>query len=110
MRRMPSLAREAEQWPKLDANRAARQRGEKPHPAMQRAGCDAADEGADVAAEPKPGPHPINRPPTAAASNDLIGGQGLRANGAEAAAAAMAPRIMPTSVRLEVSLRIEPPS
>src|SRR5215213_5502075 len=52
---------------------------------------------------------PIMQPGSAAA-NDFSGGQGLRANGALAAAAAMAPRIMPKSVRLEVSLRIESPS
>src|SRR6185503_10779587 len=59
--------------------------------------------------QPKPNraPQPISRPPSAAASSDLTGGQGLRANGAEAAAAAMAPKIMPRSVRLDVSLKIE---
>src|SRR5882757_8439704 len=62
--------------------------------------------------QPKPrrAPHPISSPPTAAASSDFSGGQGLRANGAEAAAAAMAPRIMPKLVKLEVSLRTESPS
>src|SRR3954462_1240940 len=62
--------------------------------------------------QPKPirAPQPIKTPPSAAASNDFSGGQGLRANGAEAAAAAMAPRIMPRSVRLDVSLRMESPS
>src|SRR6187200_325196 len=62
--------------------------------------------------QPKPrrAPQPISSPPSAAAAIDFSGGQGLRANGAEAAAAAIAPRIMPRSVRLEVSLRIESPS
>src|SRR5947208_11029417 len=62
--------------------------------------------------QPKPSraPQPISRPPSAAAASDFSGGQGLRANGAEAAAAAIAPRIMPRSVRLDVSLRIESPS
>src|SRR3954462_12221845 len=62
--------------------------------------------------QPKPSraPQPINRPPTAAAASDFSGGQGFLANGALAAAAAIAPRIMPRSVRLDVSLRIESPS
>ena len=59
--------------------------------------------------QPKPSraPQPISRPPMAAAASDFSGGQGVRANGLVAAAAAIAPRIMPRSVRLEVSLRIE---
>src|ERR1700741_1310434 len=61
--------------------------------------------------QPKPSraPQPISKPPTAAAASDFSGGQGLRAKGAVAAAAAIAPRIMPRSVRLDVSLRIESP-
>ena len=41
--------------------------------------------------------------PIAAASNDFAGGQLARGNGFDAAAAAMAPKIIPKSVRLEVS-------
>src|SRR5688572_13097249 len=55
--------------------------------------------------QPKPSraPQPQIRPPSAAAISDLAGGQAVRANGFEAAAAAIAPRIMPKSVRLDVS-------
>src|SRR5688572_2509625 len=60
--------------------------------------------------QPKPSraPQPISSPP--AAASDFSGGQALRANGAVAAAAAIAPKIMPKSVRLDVSLRIESPN
>ena len=53
--------------------------------------------------QPKPmrAPHPINSPPMAAAASDFNGGHGLRANGALAAAAAMAPRIMPNGNRAD---------
>src|SRR5213083_1635066 len=59
--------------------------------------------------QPKPirAPHPINKPPSAAAMSEPAGGQAARAKGLAAAAAAMAPRIMPRSVRLEVSERID---
>src|SRR5690242_11591434 len=59
--------------------------------------------------QPKPmrAPHPINSPPIAAARSERAGGQAVRANGFAAAAAAIAPRIMPRSVRLEVSERID---
>ena len=59
--------------------------------------------------QPKPmrAPQPISSPPSAAASSERAGGQAVRANGFAAAAAAMAPRIMPRSVRLEVSERID---
>src|ERR1700693_3711168 len=59
--------------------------------------------------QPKPmrAPQPISRPPIAAASSDFAGGQAVRANGLAAAAAAMAPRIMPRSVRLDVSERMD---
>src|SRR5262249_840568 len=59
--------------------------------------------------QPKPSraPQPINNPPSAAASNDLNGGHGVRPKGRVAAAAAMAPKIMPKSVRLDVSLSTE---
>src|SRR5262245_1212648 len=59
--------------------------------------------------QPKPSraPQPISRPPSAAATSDFSGGQSARANGRTAAAAAMAPRIMPKSVRLDVSVRTE---
>src|SRR5258708_7131155 len=62
--------------------------------------------------QPKPSraPQPISSPPTAAAASDPNGGHGLRANGAVAAAAPIAPKIIPKSVRLEVSPRIESPS
>src|ERR1700742_4138970 len=62
--------------------------------------------------QPKPmrAPHPINSPPMAAASSERAGGHGVRANGFDAAAAAIAPRIMPRSVRLEVSERMDSPS
>src|SRR5262245_36719126 len=58
--------------------------------------------------QPKPSraPHPISSPPSAAAASDFSGGQAPRANG-RIAAAAMAPKIMPKSVRLEVSLGTE---
>src|SRR5260221_3040549 len=59
---------------------------------------------------PSRAPQPINSPPTPAAASDPNGGQALRANRAQAAAAAMAPKIMPKSVRLDVSPRIESPS
>ena len=59
--------------------------------------------------QPKPirAPHPISRPPIAAAMRERAGGHAVRANGSVAAAAAMAPRIMPKSVRLEVSDRTD---
>src|ERR1043165_6376832 len=59
--------------------------------------------------QPKPmrAPQPISRPPRAAASSDFAGGHAVRANGFDAAAAAIAPRIMPRSVRLDVSERID---
>src|SRR6185503_1545345 len=59
--------------------------------------------------QPKPvrAPQPISRPPMAAASSDFAGGHAVRANGLVAAAAAIAPRIMPKSVRLEVSERMD---
>src|SRR5216684_3727023 len=62
--------------------------------------------------QPKPSraPQPIRSPPTAAAASEPNDGHGLRANGAVAAAAAIAPKIMPKSVRLDVSPRIESPS
>src|SRR5262249_58166361 len=41
------------------------------------------------------------------AASDSRGGQSARANGRTAAAAAMAPKIMPKSVRLDVSVRTE---
>src|SRR6185312_13452479 len=58
--------------------------------------------------QPKPrrAPHPMSNPPIPAASNDLAGGQLARANGFDAAAA-MAPKIIPKSVRLEVSDRTD---
>src|SRR3954469_12475294 len=59
--------------------------------------------------QPKPmrAPHPISSPPTAAAIREPAGGHAPRANGRLAAAAAIAPRIMPKSVRLEVSERTD---
>src|SRR5581483_4675704 len=62
--------------------------------------------------QPKPSraPHPIRKPPIAAANSDLAGGHDAAAKGLLAAAAAIAPKIMPTSVRLEVSERREPSS
>src|SRR4051812_26852485 len=56
---------------------------------------------------PKPmrAPQPISRPPIAAAISERAGGHAVRANGFDAAAAAIAPRSMPRSVRLEVSER-----
>src|SRR5262245_31653813 len=59
--------------------------------------------------QPKPrrAPQPISRPPIAAAASEASGGQLVRANGLPAAAAAIAPRIMPRSVRLEVSVSTE---
>src|SRR6185437_13961730 len=62
--------------------------------------------------QPKPSraPHPISRPPAAAASSDFSGGQAAIANGRLAAAAAIAPNSMPKSVRLEVSDSTEPSS
>src|SRR5882724_9498688 len=53
--------------------------------------------------QPKPSraPHPISKPPMMAARIDLNGGHDAAANGLVAAAAAMAPKIMPKSVRLE---------
>src|SRR5437588_9196445 len=59
--------------------------------------------------QPKPmrAPQPISRPPIAAAMSERAGGQPMRANGLDAAAAAMAPRTMPKSVRLEVSERMD---
>src|ERR1043166_1631926 len=59
--------------------------------------------------QPKPmrAPQPIKSPPSAAATSERAGGQALRANGLAAAAAAIAPKIMPRSVRLEVSERID---
>src|SRR5262245_66435277 len=57
--------------------------------------------------QPKPrrAPHPISSPPITAASSDFAGGQLPRANGFDAAAAAMAPKIIPRFVRLDVSER-----
>src|SRR4051812_32869054 len=62
--------------------------------------------------QPKPmrAPQPISSPPIAAASSDFAGGHAVRANGLAAAAAAIAPRIMPKSVRLDVSDKIDPAS
>ena len=59
--------------------------------------------------QPKPmrAPQPIKSPPSAAASSERAGGQAVRAKGLAAAAAAMAPRIIPRSVRLDVSERID---
>src|SRR5882672_7627649 len=59
--------------------------------------------------QPKPmrAPQPISSPPTAAAMSERAGGQAVRANGFDAAAAAIAPRIMPKSVRLDVSERMD---
>src|SRR5262249_1103235 len=59
--------------------------------------------------QPKPSraPQPISRPPMAEARSDLSGGQSAPANGRTAAAAAMAPKIMPKLVRLDVSVRTE---
>src|ERR1051325_11444149 len=59
--------------------------------------------------QPKPmrAPQPINNPPIAAAASERAGGQAVRANGLVAAAAAIAPRIIPRSVRLEVSDRMD---
>src|SRR5689334_782082 len=59
--------------------------------------------------QPKPrrAPHPISSPPITAASKDFAGGQLPRANGFDAAAAAMAPKIIPKFVRLEVSERTD---
>src|SRR5215470_19353310 len=58
--------------------------------------------------QPKPSraPQPISNPPSAAAASEASGGQAVRAND-RMDAAAMAPRNMPISVRLEVSLRSE---
>src|SRR5262245_27441197 len=55
--------------------------------------------------QPKPrrAPQPISKPPIAAAASDFSGGQGPLANGLLAAAAAIAPKSIPRSVRLEVS-------
>src|SRR5262245_11710695 len=59
--------------------------------------------------QPKPrrAPQPISSPPIAAASSDLTGGHEAIANGLVAAAAAIAPKIIPKAVRLEVSGRTE---
>src|ERR1043166_7047166 len=59
--------------------------------------------------QPKPmrAPQPINSPPIAAATSERAGGHAVRANGLAAAAAAIAPKIMPKSVRLDVSERID---
>src|SRR5687767_5061092 len=56
---------------------------------------------------PSRAPQPINKPPSAAAVSDRSGGQAPRANGRAVAAAAIAPKIMPRSVKLEVSLNSE---
>src|SRR2546430_2186760 len=58
--------------------------------------------------QPKPmrAPQPIRSPPIAAASSERADGQAVRAKG-PAAAAAMAPRIMPRAVRLDVSERMD---
>src|SRR5688572_24855141 len=58
---------------------------------------------------PKPmrAPQPISNPPIAAAKSERAGGHAARANGFDAAAAAIAPRIMPRSVRLDVSDRMD---
>ena len=71
---------------------------------MQRAGGDAADEGADVAAEAEPGAPP-HQQAADAGGDAAISPAATRcaANGLLAAAAAMAPNSMPKSVRLEVS-------
>src|SRR6202008_1229425 len=59
--------------------------------------------------QPKPSraPQPISNPPMAAAKREGGGGQLPRAKGLEPAAAAMAPKIMPRLVRLEVSPRMD---
>src|SRR6185295_9073854 len=59
--------------------------------------------------QPKPmrAPQPISSPPIAAAISERAGGHAVRAKGLVAAAAAMAPKIMPRSVRLDVSERID---
>src|SRR5262249_51199437 len=59
--------------------------------------------------QPKPmrAPHPIKSPPIAAAISERAGGHAVRAKGFVAAAAAIAPRIMPKFVRLDVSDRID---
>src|SRR5260370_2389913 len=59
--------------------------------------------------QPKPmrAPQPISSPPMAAAISGRAGGHAVRANGLVAAAAAIAPRIMPKSVRLDVSERMD---
>src|SRR5262245_12967631 len=56
--------------------------------------------------QPKPrrAPQPISDPPIAAANSDLMGGHEAVANGLLAAAAAIAPKIIPRLVRLEVSV------
>src|SRR5258708_28324026 len=46
---------------------------------------------------PMRAPQPISKPPTAAASSEPNGGHAVRAKGLVAAAAAIAPRIMPKS-------------
>src|SRR3546814_18594372 len=48
-------AGEPEERPQQSAEVAARETGDEPQPAMQAAGGDAAEEGADVAAESEPG-------------------------------------------------------
>ena len=106
-----SLARQAEQRPQPDADRAAGQRRRRTTPSRaasptrrrrRRRRCCSRSR----AARPSPSAGRRARPRRATSS----GGHGLRANGAVAAAAAIAPRIMPRSVRLDVSLRIESPS
>src|SRR5437016_7423434 len=59
--------------------------------------------------QPKPmrAPQPISSPPSAAAISERAGGHAVRANGLVAAAAVIAPKIMPRSVRLDVSERID---
>src|SRR4029078_10917512 len=52
---------------------------------------------------PRRAPHPISKPPTPAANSDFTGGHGAAANGLVAAAAAIAPKSIPKSVRLDVS-------
>ena len=103
-----SLAREAEQRPQPDADQCSRRapprtrssraasrtrRRRRRRRCCSRSRC----------ARPSPSAGRRSRPRAASAR----GGQAVRANGFAAAAAAMAPRIMPKSVRLEVSVRIE---
>ncbi len=102
------VPRQAEQRPQADADQAAGKRRHEPDPAVQRAGRNAADEGADIAAEAEA------RAPAAEQAADSGGQQRVRpaatpsrANGLVAAAAAIAPNSMPKSVRLDVSDRTD---